>query len=780
MKKLQKPAALLLCGLLLLPGCTKTTDDPSKTSEAVEKTQILTNVFKGTRIPLPEEASVTSDVTPYYNKETGETTVLCTAWVDRGNDSYGYNCTLLTFTADGTVTGETTFELEENTYINRGILTPDSLYFIKSTYDEASAKETHHIAVLSFADGTLTLSDDVTGLFAATQDDWFYINHLAIDGDGFLYLGADQEIVVLDQSFLKQFSVTVPNWLNGMSLSPDGTVYAGDGQSFAPIDKSSKALGQPLTLPDTFRAYNVLFGEGYDLFCSLDDGLYGYNFPEAGTPAEDPVLVCSYANSDLIANNLDIGKILSPDQLLLYERDPQTYESSPVVYSRSADVDLSRIQVLEIAYTSADYELSADIVEFNKANTGVRIIPRDYSVYNTEENYEAGETKLTGDILNGLYKPDIVTGYGASDVITQIYENNLYADLYPLMNASGAIARDDLIGCVTRTYESPDGKLWAIGDSFSVQTLMGTKAMLGDRTGWTLAEMIDFAKSLPEGTTLLQGLSQASAPRTLLGQNGYGMFIDPAANTCNFETEDFLAYLDYLTTLPKDYDTAMIDNAAATGISADDYENRYLLYHNGQVALKEAYYYGVNDWVGMEANFNTPDVVHIGYPTADGLSDGSVVSLYPYVITSFCEAPETAWSFLESLLLPDENARYYGHEFPVLKEEFMKVCEEEYDSMFEVYFDGSMSWGSYNPEYDDINAPLDRPGIRKFFSEEDAAAMLNWLDKDVGAPVTSSVNPEISAIIDEEISSYLAGTKTAADCAKIIQSRVTIWLAEHE
>lgn len=784
MKKFQKLTALLLCGLLLtsLPACNKNPNDPStpssETGETVEKTQVLTNVFKGTRVSMTTEASIAEGVTPYYNEETGETTVLCTEWIDRGNDSYGYECTLVTFTADGTVKNETTFELEDNTYINNGVLTADSLYFIKNTYDEATGTSSYHVAVYSLADGTITLSDDVKGMFTAI-DNWFYINNIALDADGMIYLGSEQEIVVLNSSFQRQFSISVPNYLNNFRNAPDGTVYVGYGDTFAPIDKTTKSLGQALVLPEMFRSYNVHFGGGHDLYYSSDEGLYGYDFPEAGAPANEPVLLCSYPNSDLIANNLEFAKIISPDRILLYERDPETYDSFPVLYDRSSDIDLSQIKVLEIAYNYAEYDLSSKIVEFNKENDGVRIIPRDYSVYNTEENnYEGGEQKLINDMLLGLYKPDIVTGSSSSDILRQVYENDLYVDLYPFMETSATVKKDDLLGCVKRVGGTEDGKLWTIGSEVNVTTLMGTKAMLGDRTSWSLTEMLDFAETLPEGTQFVYGLSRESVDDLLLGQNGYAMFIDSATNTCNFECEEFLRYLDYVATLPATYEEAANATAAAGGISSEDYDSLYLLYHNGTIALKPEYIYGVNDWVGIDAAFNTPDVTMIGFPTTDGKTSGAIVEMRAYSITSFCEYPAEAWSFIESILAPSEDGIRGSHSLPTLKSSLRKVCESEYDSMFEIYFDGSMSWGSYHE--DDLEQPMSEPGIRKFFTEDDTNALINWLDNDIGASPASSVDAGITDIINEEISSYLAGTKTSADCAKIIQSRVSIWLAEHE
>ena len=47
------------------------------------------------------------------------------------------------------------------------------------------------------------------------------------------------------------------------------------------------------------------------------------------------------------------------------------------------------------------------------------------------------------------------------------------------------------------------------------------------------------------------------------------------------------------------------------------------------------------------------------------------------------------------------------------------------------------------------------------------------------AEPTGSYNTEIFSIISEEASPYFAGQKSAADAAKIIQSRVEIYVSEN-
>lgn len=782
-KKLRRIAAAILCVPILAASCGNNENTDTPDTEVTEKTEILTNVFKGTRATLPEDYSVNSSIKPYYNAESGELRFVCSYWheseTENGDGYYDYirDYFIVTFDGDGTLTNEQKIPLDDDIYINNAFLTEDKLYFVNNTYDSEKMTQSYKVGIIDLNDGTTTYSDNVTSLFDNVDERWFYIGNIAVDGDGTIYISADEEVVVMNSEFVKQFSVPTSGWIDSMECSADGTVYVSgyfdDGNKMLPIDKTTKSLGAEITVPYGMNASQILFGDGYELYVSNTDGLYGYS----GTDDTDAELLFSYANSDISGNSVNIATVIDRDCVVIYEQDPETYDYLPVIYRRSDDIDLSQIKVLEIAFTESAWNLAANIVNFNKANDGVRIIARDYSVYNTDEDYDAGTTKLINDILNGIYKPDLITDYLATTkLISQIYENDLYTDLYPLMEADGDIKKDDILGCVKRSFETEGGGLWAIGGTMQVSTLLGTREMLGDRTGWTLSEMIDFALSLPEGTQLKYGLTRDSASYDLLGQNGYGMFIDTETNTCDFENEAFIKYLEYIQTLPETYEQATAETENL------DYSERYILYHSGKIALADEYYYGINDWVGTEAVFNTSDVVRIGYPTADGTTSGAEVEIAPYIITSFCEYPDEAWDFIKSIIKPDESSsiRYYGSGLPILKDEFMKECENEYNSLFEIYFSGGMSWGEYNPEYDDLESEMNEPGIRKFFTEEDAKEMLRWFDEEAGSPVSHSVSDEITAIVNEEITGYLGGAKTASDCAKIIQSRVSLWLSEHE
>ena len=145
-------------------------------------------------------------------------------------------------------------------------------------------------------------------------------------------------------------------------------------------------------------------------------------------------------------------------------------------------------------------------------------------------------------------------------------------------------------------------------------------------------------------------------------------------------------------------------------------------------------------------------------------------------MTSFCENPEIAWDVIRTLI--DQND-FEGGWLPVLKSDFEAKAQEYSERDFVFFFDG---WETSYPK-DPANPltvdSLEKPGLIAEFTETDAAFILDYLDNRCGVPCTMSVHEDVAAIIREEISAYLGGVGSAEDCAKKIQSRVSIWLAEH-
>lgn len=97
-----------------------------------------------------------------------------------------------------------------------------------------------------------------------------------------------------------------------------------------------------------------------------------------------------------------------------------------------------------------DWNLRSMIVEYNKTNDEYRINVVDYSEYATDDDYNAGVTKLTTEIISGSV-PDIfltsnlpIDKYAAKGVI---------ADLNTFMDGGNGLSRDYFVPQVMSALE---------------------------------------------------------------------------------------------------------------------------------------------------------------------------------------------------------------------------------------------------------------------------------------------------------------------------------------
>ena len=771
-------AVLLLA--LPLAACKKNT----AAEEEPEEPKILTNVFRGNPRVLPEPYSILEDAPVSWDAATGQITCAASAYIESEPDAdgyidYGMQYASITLDENGVV-AQQPIEFSGDGYISKVFAGEDATFFLWENYDMDSGSESWYLTRLDAQTGEKIDSPELSTFFGDGVRGWFYISSIAQDKEGDLYLNVDQEIAVLNRDFVWQFSVSTPGWVNSMAASSDGTVwvvgYFGDDMGIAPIDKTAKALGKTSDLPSGVN--EIYFGAGHDFYYTDDTGIWAADLGEDGKYQTVPVM--NYLNSNVSRDDMTLLAVIDEETILFAERtDEENWTRSPSVWRHAEDVDLSAVTVIEVAYADyLEYSIPRRIVKFNRAHPDMRIVTTDYSRYATEEDYEAGINKLSMELVNGTYKPDIVLGMPEYAPLSTVLEKKLYTDLTPYVGKDDKFSRENIFGAVLSAFTAKDGSLWALTTRASISTLLSTPALLGkyaDRDGWTLGEMLDYAASLPEGVELLEGMTQDSASMLLAG--GYGAFIDEEAATCHFEDPDFLAYLAFVKSLPKDWE----EYQAKAASQQVDYDERYHLYHEGKIALKGVDFYDMAEFLNLEMAYGTKDYVMIGFPrSSEDVSGAKFSSGTAAAITKYAKNPDAAWAAFKAIIDPDDDQ--YRNDIPILRSSFDVMCEEYYSYRFEFYYDGSASWGTYDPDSPDdqrTTEDLDRPGIVTFFTKEDAERIKAFLDQPV-TPVGGAVNAEVEGIIMEEISAFLGGSVDAAGCAKRIQSRVSIWLAEHK
>ena len=269
----------------------------------------------------------------------------------------------------------------------------------------------------------------------------------------------------------------------------------------------------------------------------------------------------------------------------------------------------------------------------------------------------------------------------------------------------------------------------------------------------------------------------------MLGAAAYNHWIDYDAAVCHFTDEDFLAFLAFFKTLPENVTEIknrypFSDQLYGGTSHAEGTEP----YRKGQVALFTGYVGNLNDLLfDLDICFGTlgtDDLVYIGCPSSDGKPNNVVASENSFLITKSCSDPAKAWDVIRFLFEPteDELTHFQTSYLPSLKSTFEQITERMKNNVTAIDMTNmsAETFTGMEPENTDENTMLVR------MDEAKRESMRNYLETVGGARVIDSTPDGINAIIAEEIDEMLAKGTSEESCAKNIQSRVSIWLAEHK
>ena len=207
-----------------------------------------------------------------------------------------------------------------------------------------------------------------------------------------------------------------------------------------------------------------------------------------------------------------------------------------------------------------------------------------------------------------------------------------------------------------------------------------------------------------------------------------------------------------------------------------DSAEQYSYFYNDKVALVPFTLSGLDRLRDAESRFGTKDWRMIGFP-AEGRNGTYLTTDTCLVMTSFCAAPAEAWEWLRSVMLGEDDDWGFAR-WSSLKSAFDRRAEELWNTQSLVYFNGQTeSYSNYEPF---TEADLKSPGYICRLGKSDTDRLKTLLDDVLGYPMIDAVPETVTEIANEEVSAFLGGVGTAEDCAKKIQSRVSIWIAEND
>ena len=396
------------------------------------------------------------------------------------------------------------------------------------------------------------------------------------------------------------------------------------------------------------------------------------------------------------------------------------------------------------------------VTDFNRTHQDCRVEIVDYLA--EASDYDDAVTKLHLDLSRGN-APDLLVTSSMPD--GAVYsEKGMLCDLYGFMEDDEEVNRETVVPSVLRAYEE-NGGLYVLAPNFVLSTLYGPKSIVGDDMRMNLE---GFRKLLAENpdkdVSIVLGLD------TLLCA-GMDDFIDWETGTCNFDCEEFRELLKFTR-----------DDLASREyvLPEDSYGNAQLYedYRNGRIMLTIGRIEDVCDYSLMREMFGQ-DITLIGYPTSSG--SGACIQLTPAEVSimSASQNQDRAWEFLKyycSYVPSGPDYSYYQDDFSILSsrlEEQMKESQTPRYSINEFGQQEKTPRASGGDTYHTISYNIYEA------SKEDADAVAALIEN---SDTRYGIYSSILLIIREEVEPYMEGQKTAEEVSRIVQGRLSIYLAE--
>ncbi len=614
-----------------------------------------------------------------------------------------------------------------------------------------------------------------------------YIGSTVMDGNGNFFVYAEvytgesyeTKIVVLDREMNRLFEIRERDLYGEMILLGDGLVamssYVYDqltgegGQVLRTIDMETKTWGEEYPMP--VNVGRVYPGMGKYLFCyDNGDSLYGYN-----TDTQEGEKILTWSSADINRSDLSFFTFLADGRVAAMTRrwGENGLEAEVVLLTEQDRSVLQDRTILTYATMYLSYEMRERIIDFNKSQTNYRIEIRDYSEFNTQDDYNAGLTKLNTEIIAGKV-PDILDTSGLP--IHQYGGKGLLEDLWPYIEADEELGgREGVMEEVLRAAEQ-DGKLYHLFNSFTIRTAVGASGVVGDDMRWTLSDLSDALGKMPEGCSIFnQGDTKESMLSSIMAMQ-LGNFVDFKSGECRFDSGEFIALLEFCNSFPLTFDWNSID--------WEEYEDDMTRIAAGRQLLSPETLYDFQ-YIQIQQHIFGGEITYVGYPREDGGVGSSFVIEDGLAMSTTCKDKAAAWSFMREVIQPqsDPTEEYFyfnGWGFPVNRQDFDRMAQQYMTPMYMLDENGE-------PMLDENGDPIemsqggigfgDGSMLELYATTQEQYDQIMELYRSIDTVYT--YDDAIYAIVHSVALRYFNDDLTVNEAVDQIQSRVKIYVNEN-
>lgn len=577
----------------------------------------------------------------------------------------------------------------------------------------------------------------------------------ATDAQGRVYLPADDTIVLFeaDGSLAGKILLTEKRKVASIGTDIDGKIYIssvnqnGDSYQLAEVDFEGKVLGEGLGNYPVSKQKELIPAREGGFLVNAGDGVYHY---DPGTETASSLFF--WLNCDISSQSI---VTIAPGavegiQVVLYENGAGELASLTQRDIRSVPEKTELIIGTQVIWP----ELENAVTSFNRRSSHYHVTIRDYgSQYVGSSTWEDDAiTALNLDLVSAHDCPDLLV---LANLNVDAYAHNgVFEDLGPWLDKSEVLNREDYVQNILNNY-TYGGQLISVPHSVSLSTLSGNRQRVGDKSGWTLEEMMECATANSD-VELLAVTSNQWVLRVCM-QLSKSTFLDLEHAQCHFDSEEFQNILRFAAAYPDYPSQGYIGHIS--GIMKDKVLLNDLTINAFQdIQLYDTMYGG--------------EMTLIGYPTANGEGSGCLFSTEnAYAMTSRSRHKEAAWEFLEFCLCKDVEKDLPTHREKLLE----KAAAVEYyrdsqgwlllglDGLPALKYDRT-SYDGWQYEYHAV-------------TEEETDTLLYLMDT---ARLSTDIDNALWRIIFEEAVPYFQGQKTVEDTASAIQNRASLYLQENQ
>lgn len=543
--------------------------------------------------------------------------------------------------------------------------------------------------------------------------------------------------------------------------------------------------------------YGIYYGNRSDGLYKLEDGV--------------ETLVCSWEESGFKSIDIELLEVMRDDSFLIRYRNQllSTTQTGFLVYEMIERSTPRAVVTMASVGLNGDFRqfLNAAVGEFNRQNDDYMIYYKDYNdlpdYHWLSEYTKYDPNEKERELAQNEFEMDLIEGrvYDCYIFPEDSPNRKLLADKNALIDLSPYVEENQLLGCVLNAF-TQNSKVIALPFFMTMKTMVTTQNILSSHTPLTQSIILDMANALAQGEALFSEYNYEDIKDAALYE-----FLDYDGKSCSFDSQQFINYLPFLKAV---YEGSYVDeslevlwnNTSHYGYhSLARYQEYILVNENAQnnIASKKLKFYQWEFYVrdslsALMLAYHQQNINYCGYPYENGA--GILLNTEAlFSATTVSEHPEGAAAFLQFMLSKeiqtDRGTAKFG--FPVTMEGIQQIFPIGYNTyIYNTMMLTRPKAGNWYLDGHEDSIPLLIGNIRDEYpteeqmkyssiiqcvnvTQDDCDLFIRFLNR---AQTITVANQVIHDIVDEELSYYFEGIRGAEDTARIIQSRVNLYLNE--